>query len=60
MTTTFKHEAHTGPTGTVLVVEQYAEKPHFIKFWRWSINGVYGGVMLKNKPNIKRLKEKYL
>ena len=55
----YKREEHVGRWG-VLVVEQYADKPYFNKFWRWSVDGVKGGDMLLRKPNVKRLKAIYL
>lgn len=55
----YKREEYAGRWG-VLVVEQYADKPYFNKFWRWSVDGVKGGDMLLRKPNIKRLKAIYL
>lgn len=55
----YRREEYAGKW-SVLVVEQYAEKPYFNRFWRWYIDGVRGGDMLLRKPNIKRLKARYL
>ena len=60
MTIVFKREEIVGKFGTTLVVEQYADKPNFVKFWRWFINGSKCGDLLMSKPNVKRLKEMYL
>ena len=44
-------------------VEQYADKPHFVWFWRYGKYGNYGhganatiiSDMLRSRPNLKRL-----
>lgn len=46
--------------GTTYFVEQYANKPHFVWFWRYgyfdkSGTGRVISDMLRNRPNIKRL-----
>lgn len=59
MTVVYKHEEFEAGSGTKLYIEQYGEKPHFIKFWRY---GPVGGVwsdMLLTKPSKKRLIETY-
>lgn len=59
MTVVFQREEFEAGSGTMLYIEQYAEKPHFVKFWRY---GPVGGVwsdMLLTKPSKKRLIETY-
>lgn len=59
MTIVYKREVFEAGSGTMLYIEQYAEKPHFVKFWRY---GPVGGVlsdMLMTKPSKKRLIETY-
>lgn len=47
----------------LVVAQEYAEKPKFIKFWRYIvyINGIvtYRKDMLTSKPDIKKIAEKY-
>ena len=59
MTVVYKREEFYAGSGIMLYIEQYAEKPHFVKFWRY---GPVGGVwsdMLMAKPSKKRLIETY-
>lgn len=55
MTIGYKHQEYTTASGSRLVVEQYADKPHFVKFWRYSINGILISDQLFSRPNVKRL-----
>ena len=49
--------------GEKYFVEKYADKPHFLWFWRYGKYGNYGhganakilSDMLRSRPNIKRL-----
>lgn len=47
----------------LVVAQEYAEKPNFIKFWRYIvyINGIvtYRKDMLTSKPDVKKIAEKY-
>ena len=60
MTVGYKYEEFRTNSGLVMFIEQYAEKPHFVKFWRY---GVVGGSvwsdMLSSKPNKKQLINRY-
>ena len=60
MTIEFKYEEFRTTSGSLMFIEQYAEKPHFVKFWRY---GVVGGAvlsdMLSHKPNKKNLINRY-
>lgn len=60
MTITFNYEMYTDHYGTTLWCEEYANKPHFNKFWRWGIDEKVCGEMLNNKPNMKKLMKRYL
>ena len=60
MTVTFNYEMYTDHYGTTLWCEEYANKPHFNKFWRWGIDEKVCGEMLNNKPNMKKLMKRYL
>lgn len=60
MTVTFNYEMYTDHYGTTLWCEEYANKPHFNKFWRWGVDEKICGEMLNNKPNMKKLMKKYL
>ncbi len=60
MTVTFNYEMYTDHYGTTLWCEEYANKPHFNKFWRWGIDGKICGELLNNKPNMKKLMKRYL
>lgn len=62
MTIVFKHEEFVTDSGQRMFIEQYAEKPHFVKFWRYGTAGRYGRIhndMLLSKPRKKRLIESY-
>lgn len=57
MTIVYKREEFEAGSGLMLYIEQYAEKPHFVKFWRYGpIGGVWSD-MLMTKPRKKRLIE---
>ena len=60
MTVGYKYEEFRTNSGLEMFIEQYADKPHFVKFWRY---GVVGGEvisdMLSHKPNKKNLIERY-
>ena len=59
MTIVYKREEFETCSGTMLYIEQYAEKPHFVKFWRYGpIGGVWSD-MLITKPSKKRLIQTY-
>ena len=59
MTVVYKREEFETNGGLKMFIEEYADKPHFVKFWRY---GPVGGVwsdMLMTKPSKKRLIETY-
>ena len=37
MTIVFKYEEFETNAGQIMFIEQYAEKPHFNKFWRYGV-----------------------
>lgn len=62
MTIVFKHEEFVTDSGQRMFIEQYADKPHFVKLWRYGAAGFYGRVFssgLLTKPRKKRLIESY-
>lgn len=67
MTKVYKYEEFKSNAGQTLFIEQYAEKPHFTKFWRYGVvldDGIERfchvySKMLLSKPNKKRLIETY-
>ena len=59
MTIGYKHQEYTTKSGSRLVVEQYADSPHFVKFYRYSINNILISDQLFSRPNVKRLIENY-
>lgn len=59
MTTIFKQEEIITSSGKVMFIEQYAEKPYFVKFWRYGADGIIYNDQLRSKPNKKRLIKKY-
>lgn len=59
MTIVYKYEEFEAGSGLKLYIEEYAEAPRFVRFWRY---GPVGGVwsdMLLTKPRKKRLIETY-
>lgn len=59
MTIVYKREEFEAGSGEDMWIEQYAEKPHFNKFWRYGSSGRVWSDMLLSKPNKKRLIETY-
>lgn len=67
MTVVYKREEFKSSSGVDMFIEQYADSPSFVKFWRygavWVVNGVrYShnyGKMLLSKPRKSRLIETY-
>lgn len=55
MTITFKSQEYTTASGSRLVVEKYADKPHFVPFWRYILDGRVISDQLLSRPNVKRL-----
>lgn len=43
----------------IMFIEQYADKPDFVKFWRYGTEGRIWKNCLLSKPNKKRLIENY-
>ena len=62
MTKVFKSERFLGKN-LYVIAEQYANKPNFIKFWRYVVyvNNIQACCkdMLTSKPNVKKIAEKY-
>ena len=62
MEITFKTISHKREN-VLVVAQEYAEKPNFIKFWRYIVyvNDIvtYHKDMLTSRPNIKKIAEKY-
>lgn len=63
MTNVFHYEEFETNSGQTMFIEQYGEKPLFVKFWRYGVvseryTHVYSD-MLYNKPRKKVLIEKY-
>lgn len=62
MTITYHEETHT-INGREFFIEQYADKPHFVKYWRYGeiINGIgyTHSEMLWTKPRLKTIKRVY-
>lgn len=62
MTIVYKREEFTTASGQRMYIEQYAEKPHFGKFWRYGECGYFGRTFadhLLHKPNKKRIIENF-
>lgn len=55
MTITLKYKEYTTSSGSKLVVEQYADKPRFVPFWRYILDGRVISDQLLSRPNVKRL-----
>ena len=59
MTKTYKWQEYTTVSGSRLVVEKYADKPDFVPFWRYYLNGRIISDQLLSRPNVKRLINSY-
>lgn len=67
MTIGFYYEEFEAQSGQILFIEQYADKPHFVKFWRYGTISEYNGRKYSNiyghtllhKPRKKRLIKQY-
>lgn len=60
MTIVYQHEEFVTNSGQKMFIEQYGNKPHFNKFWRYGTAGFNGRVwkdMLLTKPRTSLLKE---
>ena len=62
--TIVKNSKRTIINGTTYFVEQYADKPHFVWFWRYGYIDRSGmerviSDMLHTRPNLKRLNLSY-
>lgn len=55
----YKREEFSANSGLQIFVEQYAEKPNFVKFWRYGANNCIWKDMLLTKPNKSRLIKTY-
>lgn len=59
MTIVYKSETFVTRSGEEMFIEQYAEKPFYIKFWRYGFKDRAISDMLLNRPNKKKLINKY-
>ena len=60
MEITLKLQIFADANNDYIIIEQYAKKPNFCKFYRYFINGAKISDYLLTKPNAKRLCENYL
>jgi hypothetical protein len=64
MTRIYHYEEFTSNSGTKMYIEQYGEKPLFVKLWRYGIlhDGTFATIerdYLHSKPRKSRLIERY-
>lgn len=59
MTVVYKREEFETNGGLKMVIEEYADKPNFVRFWRYGTVDHVWSDMLLSKPRKKRLIETY-
>lgn len=59
MTIIHKRIEFTSLSGLVLFIEQYSEKPNFVKFWRYGCGVNVWSDMLLCRPNKRKLIDNY-
>lgn len=59
MTIIYKSESFKSNAGLNMFIEQYADKPDFVKYWRYGAEGRTWSKDLLSRPNKKRLIENY-